>query len=212
MTKNVGGKTRCTAHINRRVTQSIFRAFDYATAIGRPLNRYVVIHLNETDAACAATLFERIRHKFRDWLAYHNKRADGPPVQPAYVYAFESPGGELPHVNWALHVPEHLLADFTRKLPRWIERAQGSLSPFTYNDQPIEAARAKRLAKYIVKGTEPGFLDHFYLRDLHDEHGPQGEIWGKRAGVSPSLGHVVRQAARFRPRRRTYGEGQRLAA
>lgn len=200
MTKNVGGKARCTNHINRRVTQSIFRAFDFSRSTGRPLNRYIVINLNETDAACAATLFERIRHKFRDWLNYHNRQS-GAPVAPAYVYAFENPEGGRPHVNWAIHVPDHLLADFLRKLPRWIERVQGSLTPFTYHEQAIDQAYAKRLAKYLVKGTEPAFLEHFYLRELHEEHGPQGEVWGKRAGVSPSLGHVVRRSASFRPQR-----------
>ncbi|TWG92103.1 hypothetical protein L598_005000000040 [Mesorhizobium sp. J18] len=210
MTKNVVGKARCTDHIKRRVTQSIFRAFDFAAATGRPMNRYVVIHLSETDAACAATLFERIRHKFRDWLAYHGKRR-AEPVAPAYVYTFENPTGENPHVNWALHVPEDLMADFLRKLPRWIERVQGPLTPFTYREKPIRASHANRLAKYLVKGTEPAFLEHFFLREMHDEHGPQGEIWGKRAGVSPALGHTVRRAAAFRPRRRR-SEGDRLAA
>lgn len=201
MSKNVGRKTRCTQYIGRRVTQSIFRAFDYAAVIGTPINRYVVIHLNETDAACAATLFEAIRHKFRDWLNYHNKRATTPPVAPAYIYVFENPEGERPHVNWGVHVPDHLLADFQKKLPRWIERVQGALSPFTYEEKPVGECWAKRLAKYVVKGTEPAFLDHFYLRELHDEHGPQGEIWGKRAGVSPSLGHAARRSAKFRPSR-----------
>lgn len=96
-------------------------------------------------------------------------------------------------------------------LPRWIERVQGPLTPFTYREKPIRASHAKRLAKYLVKGTEPAFLEHFFLREMHDEHGPQGEIWGKRAGVSPALGHTVRRAAAFRPRRRR-SEGDRLAA
>lgn len=213
MTKNVGGKARSTQHINRRVTQSIFRAFDYAATIGRPINRYVVIHLDETDAACAATLFERIRHKYRDWLAYHDKHDTLPSGQPAYIYVFENPEGGQPHVNWGVHVPSHLLADFARKLPRWIEKVQGPLTPFTYHEQPIALMRAKRLAKYIVKGTDPEFLDHFYLREIHAEHGAQGEVWGKRAGVSPSLGHAARRAAHFHPRRRRWKvEAAQIAA
>lgn len=201
MTKNVGGKARCTLHIGRRVTQSIFRAFDYADAIGTPLNFYVVVHLNETDQACAATLFERIRHKFRDWLNYKGKTSGGDPLTPSYIYAFENPANESPHINWGVHVPPGLIGEFHAKLPGWIEKVQGPLGHRTCRVLPIERQRAKRLAKYIVKGTEAGFVDHFFLRDLTDAHGPQGEVWGKRAGVSPSLGPAVRRAARFRPRR-----------
>ncbi len=127
MTKNVGGGTRTTTHINRRVTQSIFRGVDFSAAIGRPLNNYVVIHLHESPAAAAATLFERIRHKFRDWWNRHAKKdvaAQLPP--PLYTYTLENPNG-APHVNWVIHIPASLQAEFEAKLPRWVERVQGAV-------------------------------------------------------------------------------------
>lgn len=189
---------RLTTHINRRVTQSIMRAFDYAKEIDRPLNTYVVIHLRESERQAATTAFKIIRHKFRDWLAYKAKQ-QRVAIPPDYIYAFENPDDDdVPHVNWALHVPDRLRAEFEAKLARWVEKVQGRLDPFDIHVQPITPSHAKRLAKYICKGTDAAFVSYFYLDDVH---APQGEIWGKRAGVSPSIGTAIRKEAGFRPRR-----------
>jgi hypothetical protein len=190
----IAGAQRESDHINRRVTQSIFRSFDYAEATARPLNTYIVIHLHERASAGAATQFIRIRHKFRDWLNYKSKTAAAP-VPPIYAYSFEKPNQAI-HVNWAVHVPDHLKAEFAKKLLRWVERVTGQLGPYDVSCKPIPAAYAKRLAKYFVKGTDPAFIDHFHLRDVH---APQGKIWDKRAGTSPAIGPAVRREARFYP-------------
>ncbi len=100
----IAGRKQESDHINRRVTQSIFRAFDYAEATNRPLNTYVVIHLREKASAGAVTQFTRIRHKFRDWLSYRGKKTSTP-VPPIYAYSFEKPGQAI-HVNWVVHVPD----------------------------------------------------------------------------------------------------------
>ena len=198
--KNTGGY-RATSHINRRVTQSIFRAFDYAAEIGTPLNLYVVVNLHETDKKSAATIFADIRHRFRDWLYYIRRTKRDICLKPIYIYALENPRDEHPHANWAVHIPPELEGEFRRKLPMWIKRAQGVCGIHDCDVQPINPDYAKKLAKYIVKATDPLYLAHFYLTD---EANDQGTIYGKRAGVSPSLGHAVRRDANFRPRRRTY--------
>ena len=189
---------RQTEHINRRVTQSIFRAFDYASEIGSPLNLYVVINLHETVKISAAAIFEAIRHKYRDWLNYRSKRRPDGVIPPMYIYAMENPAGDHPHVNWVVHVPADLRAEFEAKLPRWIEKAQGACRHSDCVVQTVRPDTHKQLAKYVVKGTDPGFVDHFYLQKVY---APQGQIWGKRAGVSPSLGATVRRVVNFRPRR-----------
>lgn len=207
MTKNAVGKARCTTHINRKVTQSIFRAFDFAAALGQPLNRLIVIHLNETEKAASTTIFEKIRHKYRDWLTYKNKKTSAR-IEPMYVYTFENPRNECPHVNWAVHIPDELIEEFSKKLPGWVEKVQGPITPHTIWQDAIPASHAKRIAKYMAKGTDPIYLGHFYLEELHEQHGPQGTVWGKRAGVSPALGESARRAVGFRPRRRRYDRYQ----
>lgn len=213
MSKSSNGSARQTTHISRRVVASIFKAFDFAAQIGMPLNRYVVINLRDTPEQGATSAFTRIRHKYRDWLDYRRKR-DGEDYVPAYVYAHENPDDSFPHANWALHVPIHLQAEFALKLPRWVAAVVGDVGPFDVYNGPITAERAKRLAKYIAKGVDPEFVRHFHLGEINDEEGPQGICYGKRAGVSPSLGAAARRAAGFttkrgrgtahRPRQRQY--------
>jgi hypothetical protein len=191
---------RETRYISRKLVQNILRAFDYARARDMPLNVYVVINLIETDAYAAATLFEMIRHKYRDWLAYRTREIDGH-IPPMYVFTFEAANN--PHVNWVLRVPPFLLDEFERKLPKWIEKVQ-SFRPYDVNFQRLERGGTyKSLANYICKGCHPAFIEHFHLSELHAKHGDQGSFWGKRAGVSPSLNKSMRDAYGYNPRRRT---------
>lgn len=198
MTKNVVGGQRRTSHINRRVTQSVLRAFDYAKDTGRPFNRYVVINLRDTPAESPTDLFRRIVHKYRDWLVNKIKKGVLPKERPIYVYSLENPNG-MPHANWVIYVPPALLAEFEKKLPAWVKKAKGDVGDFDIDCQPIDQARYKRLAKYVVKGTDPAFVEHFYLGEVH---APQGQVWGRRAGASIAIGQTVRREANYRPSRR----------
>lgn len=186
---------RQSAFINRRVVQSVFHAFDFAERQGVPLNTYAVIKLREREDAAAARLFDEVRRKFRRWLSYIEKRG-GPSVDPIYVSVFENPNGSL-HVNWAVHVPPALEKEFRAKLMTWVEKVQGRM-PSDVHVQPIKAAFAKRLAKYIVKGVDPAYIEHFYLTEMA---APQGLIAGRRACVSPAIGRKARLTAGFRNKR-----------
>ena len=200
MTKTKPGGARSTHHINHKVTQSAFRAFDYAGEAGHPLNWYVVINLRDETAQAAATAFGKILHKFRDWLTNKRKTVLGCPG-PIYVYAFENPSGEHVHVNWVVHIPPGWEREFDKKLRGWIRKVQGPAEPYDLSIQPINQRYAKKLAKYVLKGTDPRYVDHFHLRD---EHKPQGEVWGKRAGISQAIGRKARKKAGFHPGKRSY--------
>ena len=193
---------RATAHISRKMTQNIFRAFDFAKVRDVPLNKYVVLHLHETSALSAATIFERIRHKYRDWLAYRARKL-GYVLPPMYVFSFEAPGS--PHVNWVLRVPPRLEREFMAKLPKWIAKVQGQLAPFDLDVSDVKPTAGdayKALANYVAKGCDPAYLAHFHLTGLHAQHGPQGMFWGKRAGVSPALNKSARDTAGYDAKRR----------
>lgn len=189
---------RRSQFINRKHAQSIFRAFDFASALGLPFTVYVVLNIRETASLSATTAFTHIRHKYRDWLAYARRAADGHLCQPTYAYTLENKAG-LIHVNWAVHVPPAWMAEFLEKLPRWSEKVHGKVELFDIDVQSIKLGTEKRLAKYFLKGTDPAFVDHFYLREVH---APQGEIWGKRAGMSMNVGATARRNAGFKKPRR----------
>ena len=156
----------------------------------------VVINLRERAGDRATHTFEAIRHKYRDWLANLRNKGETS-VIPTYVFAFENPT-DLPHVNWVVHIPKGLEAEFARKLRRWVLRAQGEVGPFDVNIQPVTLESTATLAKYILKGTQETHIDHFHLGTVYD--GPQGSIWGKRAGSSPSIGKTARERAGFKRR------------
>ena len=103
---------QASQHIRRKVTQNAFRAFDYAAECGRPFELFAVITLRESVRYSAATIFQRVRRKFRNWINYKCNRAGLPQQTPAYVATFENPSGSSPHVNWALHVPPRYRSEF----------------------------------------------------------------------------------------------------
>ncbi len=193
---------RASQHITRKATQNAFRAFDYAPEIASPLNNYCVLRLHESATSSGATIFREFRHKFRDWYNRRTKQIFGFGRRPIYVGSFENPDSGSLHVNWAVHIPPALQIEFETKAPGWLAKVQGPLGPYDFDMQPIDENSAKRLAKYILKGTDPAFTDHFYLRDLVDKHGPQGTVYGRRLVVSTSIGATARRTAGWQPKRR----------
>jgi hypothetical protein len=67
------------------------------------------------------------------------------------------------------------------KLEKLLTRAQGEVRPYDLHVQPVVPGYAKYLAKYIFKGTDPAFVRHFFLQDVH---APQGIVHGKLAGIA----------------------------
>jgi hypothetical protein len=205
MTKNVGQVG--THHLNPKVVQNAFRAFDYAADTDRKLQLYVVLHFQETPEMCATTIFKKVRHKYRDWLVYKNRQL-GRRMTPDYMATFENPSEATPHANWVLSLPAEFHNEFERKLPQWLERAQKApVRPFDIKITKINEGTEKTLAKYVLKGVNPAYVEHFYLEKVYEENGPQGHVVGRRAVISRSLGMRARQATGWRPRpRRTKGQ------
>lgn len=182
-----------TDHLNRRPAENICHAFDYAEAIDRPLNNYVVVNLRGEAADNAASIFERVRHKFRDWFNRRTRQLYGAALPPIYVYTLECPNG-MAHANWVINIPPPLQDEFERKLDRWVEKAQGRVGPFDARLKPVKAGTAKTLAKYLLKGIDPLYVGYLHL-DAYAA--PQGRIWGRRAGASPAISRAARRAAGF---------------
>lgn len=191
-----------TQHISRKSAQNVFRAFDYAHAKGYTLNTQVVINLSDTTQRAANRTFMQIRHKYCDWLAHKRKKHGNKTDvhKPMWVSTFEDPTGNNPHVNWVLYVPPKLRAEFEKKLLQWVNRVQG-LRKFDVDVTQITPGTHKSVAKYILKGIDPLFVGHFHLEEYYE--GPQGEFWGRRASVSPTLNKEPRKVSGFNPRTRS---------
>lgn len=193
---------RASLHISRHATQNGFRAFDYANDTQRRINLFVVVNLIETPARSAETIIEKLMHKFRDWLSNRYRRSGMVPAAPAYTLSRENPGDVQPHLNWPLHLPRAFHSEFCKKLPGWLHKAQQSEPrPFDVIVQDVVLGTEKRLAKYVYKGTDPAYIEHFHLKALADQHGPQGTVHGTRTKVSRALNATARREAGWRPRK-----------
>lgn len=190
-----------TDHIGRKAAENICHAFDYAKYIGQPLNHYITINLRSSQQDRQVTpseVFQIIRHKFRVWRVYTLRKQGMSTKAPAYVYTLEAPNQNHPHANWVLHVPEHLADAFRNKLPQWVAKACGEVGPFDLEVQVVDPETDKTLAKYVVKGTDPNYIEYLHLKEVA---APQGRIWGRRVGVSPAISRTARKQAGFIPQR-----------
>lgn len=185
-------------HIKKRQVQNILNAFDYAHSLDKPFNYFVVIRLKDTIPQSSCSAFRNIMVKFRCWLEY--KRGKGlTNCTPTYVFTHENPSGDNPHVNLCLFIPDNLREGFEIKIEGWIEKVQGELEEDTLHSKPLRQAGYKAVAFYINKGVDPEYIDHFNVRHWYDNRGPQGTIYGLRAGFSRSLGPKAIRDARFDP-------------
>lgn len=199
---NKGTFTHKSEWIRKRQAQNVLNACNFAHWSGAPLNAYITILLNDTIAQSSTTAFKLIMAKYNPWLAYRRKigLVDCPPI---YIFTHENPN-DNPHVNICFHIPPVIIDEFNLKLPRWIEDVQGEIDCVTLKNQPIKCGEDMYVTKYIIKGIDPDYIDHFGLRRLYKRNGPQGTIYGQRAGFSRSLGPVAMKKAGFHPMRYYY--------
>ncbi len=185
--------------IRKRAAQNILNAFHFAEWLVKSFNVYVVINLNDTIAQSSTTAFTKILAKYRVWLEYkRTKQIIHCP--PLYVFSHENPAADNPHVNWCIYIPPSIIDEFNLKLPRWIAAVQGELESNTVKSQLITEDEYWDRAYYIIKGLDPDFIDHFGMRYLCDQKGPQGVIYGQRAGFSRAMGPVAMKRKNFSPK------------
>jgi hypothetical protein len=80
-----------------------------------------------------------------------------------------------------------LRAKFGAKLPQWLTHVTGTAhcAESAVHVQPIKDLPG--LERYVLKGMDPRYAPRYRVR-----HVPQGVVYGKRCGVSKSLGPASR--------------------
>ena len=164
-----------------------------------PLNMLVTIKWDMTETG--EDNFKALRNeRFCRWLRTRSKQL-GMTLVPYYVYSREED-----HVHWQVHVPEQLIEEFTDLVSRWVtslehkgkgprKRAENH-SPAPEGAVKVERVRnSVALRKYMLKGINPPDAVRFGIRNPT----PQGVVFGKRTGVSRSLGGAARERAGYKP-------------
>ena len=85
-----------------------------------------------------------------------------------------------------------------KKCERWVRRAQGDIRQFDLLASNVDIQTDKSLAKYVIKGVDQRYIAYFHMQSYA---APQGRIWGRRAGTSPSISRTARNKAGFFPKR-----------
>ena len=181
------GGNRRTRHIGWRQARNLRKAIHYAdkrlVELGRPLNTFATINFGHT--ACSSEIVSAAFEKLRDnhfvrWLRYETSDLS------YYVWVIENAGGNT-HVHWVLHLPKSLRAAFEIKIAEWLARVAGTITckESAINIKPVTDLRG--LGLYLLKGMDPRYAPRFGVR-----HVPQGLVYGKRCGVSKSLGPAAR--------------------
>jgi hypothetical protein len=185
-------RSRRTHQIGWRQARNFLGAIHHAdiklVALGRPLNTFVTINFGHI--ACSPELVSAVFEKLRDnhfvrWLRY------GTSELPYHVWVIENSGGNT-HVHWVLHLPKSLRAAFHNKLPEWIARVAGTITCIesAINIQPVTNLRG--LGLYLLKGMDPRYAPRCGVK-----HMPQGLVYGKRCGISKTLGPASRARLRL---------------
>lgn len=186
-----------TDYLNRHPAENICHAFDFAKYLGRPLNKYLTINFDPASGLYGGTVFQKIRHKFRDWYNRRCKQIYGAALPPMYVYSLENPNGQV-HANWVVHVPPELQNEFDKKCQRWVSKAQGNIRYYDVHSVQVDPYSDKSLAKYLIKGIDGRYIGYMHVGEYASN---QGRIWGRRAGTSPSISRAARKEAGFVPKR-----------
>jgi len=170
--------------IRSRQTREILRAGRHAWKIERDLNIYVVVNFvhAEGDELRPQRLFRELRRKVQSWMYYKRRTRFVDSITDVRVW--ENKDGLL-HVNWAIHIPSWLQAEFREKLPGWISKSLGgSLIQNGHDVQDIYNLNG--LLKYMLKGTQKA--ERFGIRPSK-----QGEVWGRRAVAATCIGKAARE-------------------
>jgi hypothetical protein len=156
----------------------------FAGEIGRPLDTFITINfgLTMTNEEQMVAAFRRlVKSFFGKWFTRHPAHRTA--AERALTYAWVAEGRKGHHgIHWLVYIPQDLKTEFALLLQQWIERTAGPIiDPAAI--QVKFAWRPAGAAKYMLKGLKPHHARRFGI-----EPSPQGEVFGKRCGVSENLG------------------------
>lgn len=166
-----------------------------ARRIGYPLNTFITV--NFADVRCPADKCSfHLRSLRNNRLSPTLSRSDKNgrrACPPTYLFVFENvrDGRALKadenhniHAHLLIHVPRSRLRDVKMAVWGYLEGAFGDKIPETVVDiEPIPEHDADTVSRYCRKGAHPSYANIYGV-----DAAPQGEIIGKRSGVSRNIG------------------------
>lgn len=133
-------------------------------------------------------LFRKIWENTRRAWNYRVKQGAAHGTFDAIAVWEQPPNGPI-HVHWLLRWSPLDRDDLEKRIRRALKKLAPTMPDRCLKVQP--ATTTSRFAKYMAKGIDAPYADHFYLK-----HSPQGPIHHRRIIISRSLGPTARKIYR----------------
>ena len=178
--------------------RNILAAAVFTAQQHRPLNRHTTIHFEAAGISEPVAALRAYMKLARDWL-----RTQGAGF--SYIWVRESGEHKGEHAHILMHVPSGLVAQFARRERGWRKLIGAKRAAGAFRSTPI--GRSYRHAEvgiqygesysdalegvigYLVKGADQRAVELLKLDRVEDG----GELWGKRTGMSETIGRTARR-------------------
>lgn len=191
--------TRKRYCLRPETARTLLHAERFARAAGTPLNLFVTIKfaLPSRSGKPAHKLFSQYiwGNTRRRWMAMSKRRRSSVPFTAIAV--FENPLKRKTgnrhlygpyHVHWMLHWDLHEVSKFKYHIRKHMRKRFHKFK--NSHLRIIEVWDSVKCVKYMAKGIDAPFADHFYLK-----HSPQGPIHHRRIMTTRSIGTKARKNA-----------------
>lgn len=166
--------------------RSLLHAERFARKALSPLDTAITIEFSSALAKSKQPyeLFRLIWENTRRAWNYRVKQGAAQGTFDAIAVWERPPNGPI-HVHWLLRWAPLDRDDLDKRIRRALKRLAPNMVTRCLKVQP--ATSTSRFAKYMAKGIDAPYANHFYLK-----HSPQGSIEHRRIIISRSLGPTAR--------------------
>lgn len=167
------------------------RAIDHARfVLGRPMTVHVTVQWQFAPSATPEP--KRVSDLLNELAIWIRRR-----THHRAVWAYSREGGlkKGVHLHLLVHVPPHLIEDFTVAVKRWIEAKADSFEARAVKVDPIHLPTLDNLKSYLLKEGNDRVHEACGVLAHHRAKRNGYPVPGKRMGVS----HSINATARSRP-------------
>lgn len=189
-------KGRHSSALRASDCENLILAVEHSRLIGRPLNKFLTIHLDKAGVSNPVAALGKLRKLMSDWL-----RCNGADFTAVWVR--EAGGAKGEHVHILLSVPANKIGAFNRRQRSWMAavgcewkagvfrtRSVGGSNSAAFNpasaDLYLQAVTAT--LDYCLKGADLEARGRFGIK----RNEPGGELVGKRCGTTENIGRTAR--------------------
>jgi hypothetical protein len=185
---DAGTHRKTSEQIEYKQASNWIRAVDFARSVlGQPMTVHVTVQWRLAPSATPEP--ERVSDLLNDLAIWIRRR-----THQRAVWAYSREGGlkKGVHLHLLVHVPPHLIEDFTVAVKRWIEAKADSFEGRAVRVDPIHLPTLDNLKSYLLKEGDNRVHEACGVLAHHRADRKGYPVPGKRMGVSHSINATAR--------------------